>query len=533
MTHLSVHRCRFVHYTASTIVALAWTPSNCPKKIGYLAVARANGNIELWNPRGHWFLEKIIPGHPEEPVEALCWVYHPEEKKLRLFAAGLVGTVIEYDWVSCLPIRSIDSMGGAIWSMKPSPDQTSLAIGCEDGQARLFSIEPNGLVFVSSLEKQKDRVMSLDWHPNGSMIALGSVHGVIRLVDVETKRTVHRMTLESARGEGTIIWDLQVLVDGTLVAADSLGHVTFWDSTLGTLKKLVKAHQADALCLATSADGKRVYSSGVDRRVVEIKFVSLKDTQPTWVLSSFKRYHTHDVRALLYLEEKPFDCLISGGVDTSLIFSGPVDAFKFMKQQRMPTYPHRSPISLAEKQRLMACHFDDHIKVWSLGQVVDGHDQVQDKQRLNHQKQRHLLTLYFKGDTNIVSIAISSDGQWIAASNGQELRVYRLTFDDFQTPTVTRVRGDLPSGLQLKFTPDASRLIVGGTDAILYVLNLGEQVEIIATFDFHQKGTKSKRNKATILSLAVSNDNQWLVSGDHLNRLAVFSLDTLQVVNLI
>lgn len=53
---MEVHRCRFVDYTPSAINALAFAP-NTTKPV--MACGRANGDIEVWNPKNEWTLEKV------------------------------------------------------------------------------------------------------------------------------------------------------------------------------------------------------------------------------------------------------------------------------------------------------------------------------------------------------------------------------------------------------------------------------------------------------------------------------------------
>ncbi|KAH9273638.1 hypothetical protein BASA83_003970 [Batrachochytrium salamandrivorans] len=174
----AVHRCRFVQYTPSAIVSLAFAPASA-KRQRYLAAARANGNIELWNPRGKsWFLERTIPGSPEAPIESVVWI-PLKSSSPRLFSAGLTGLITEYDLTSLLPRHETDSFGGPIWCMAANHAQSHLAVGCEDGYERA---------------------------------SYGSRH---------------------VRGEDTIVWDLQILqpslgngqTSEVIVAADSLGYV--------------------------------------------------------------------------------------------------------------------------------------------------------------------------------------------------------------------------------------------------------------------------------------------------------------------
>ncbi|KAI8905491.1 WD40-repeat-containing domain protein [Gorgonomyces haynaldii] len=508
MSVVPVHRCRFFKYSSSTIVHMAWSGKE-------LAVARGNGNIELWTFRKTWYHSRTISGNPDEPIEALVWIRN------RLFSAGLSGVVLEYDMVHLKPKSTTHSMGGPIWCMKPNQQNTRIAIGCEDGHVRLFDVEDFGLTYSGALEKQKERVISLAWHPDG-LIVCGSVHGTIRTVDLTTGRTVQRMNVDSTKEKDTIVWELACLPNGTIVAGDALGHVSFWDPHVGILKKMVKAHMADVLCIAVAKNG-RVFTSGVDRRMVQLEHV---DNKQKWVMTGQKRYHTHDVRSLIYIEERPYDCLVSGGVDMSLIISSPVNDFKNMKQQRMPTYPQKSIISVASELRLALGTFDDHLQLFALGALTDPTTTVNDRDRLEHMHQRQILQLKVKGNTNLLCSAISADGTWIACSNRDELRLYHLLYDESMRPTVDRVRDlpGLPSAFVLKFTNDSSRLIVGGSDGVIYVVGLEDEIAVLSAFDFHTKGPEGKPKQGTILTLAVSSDDYWLVSGDHKNRIAVHSL---------
>ena len=144
-----VHKCRFVEYMPSGITALAWTPSS--SKLKLLAVARENGELEIWNPKGSsWYLEKKIAGSKHSPIEALMFIH---QDGLRLFAASLDGRILEYSLDGLRVIQEADSHGGGVWSLASNPMQTRLAIGCEDGVIRIFDIEQGSLIYLQSLER--------------------------------------------------------------------------------------------------------------------------------------------------------------------------------------------------------------------------------------------------------------------------------------------------------------------------------------------------------------------------------------------
>ena len=117
-------------------------------------------------------------------------------------------------------------------------------------------------------------------------------------------------------------------------------------------------------------DGSQIFSSGVDRRVIQS---TLRDAaNPTsWVISAEKRYHSHDVRAILWIQDRPHECLVTGGMDTLLVMSSPVGEFPYLKQYRMPSFPHTSPLKLAKSAKILMARLDNTIQVWKLGEGND------------------------------------------------------------------------------------------------------------------------------------------------------------------
>jgi U3 small nucleolar RNA-associated protein 4 len=100
---MDIHRSRFVPYAPSAINALAFSHAEAehgqhdPESLR-LAIGRANGNIEIWNPaKGAWLQEKVFYGGQDRSVEGLAWTQEPEQRdahgktvpgRLRLFSIG-------------------------------------------------------------------------------------------------------------------------------------------------------------------------------------------------------------------------------------------------------------------------------------------------------------------------------------------------------------------------------------------------------------------------------------------------------------
>ncbi|KAI0690679.1 WD40-repeat-containing domain protein [Cytidiella melzeri] len=407
-TTLSVHRCRFVDFTPSAVTALAFPPlplpsvkgkksivTRQPLKFGILAVGRANGNIELCEWTGPaqdlqapqaWVVSKTIPGPYSSKVDSLAFTLRnsdapsdetPSLSNLRLFSAGGGAELAEWDLERACIRRTIPSQGGSIWCITPNPASTILALGCEDGAVRLFSLEHDTLTHLRRLDRVKSRILSIAWGPpvpkqatvkpakgedeedsgdededededewKDEWLVAGCSDSSLRKWDVASGRVTDRMGTDKTRGERTLVWAVGTLCDGTIVSGDSLGMVKFWDSRTCTQLHSFQAHGADVLSLTISPEGTAVYTSGVDQKVVQ--FSRIKTQQPSnsstsnsllsrsstrWVQSVSRRLHSHDVRALAvwpphtplpttHCRQFPLDVapvLASGGLDMSVV----------------------------------------------------------------------------------------------------------------------------------------------------------------------------------------------------------------------
>lgn len=68
---MDIHRIRYVPYNPSPINCVAFSQPTASKKSGpiRLAIGRASGDIEIWNPlNGSWHQETIIRGGKDRAV---------------------------------------------------------------------------------------------------------------------------------------------------------------------------------------------------------------------------------------------------------------------------------------------------------------------------------------------------------------------------------------------------------------------------------------------------------------------------------
>ncbi|OCH96584.1 YVTN repeat-like/Quino protein amine dehydrogenase [Obba rivulosa] len=551
--------------------------TSSPKALpfGTIVVGRANGNIEICEWTGSeydiqtpqaWVVRKTLPGPYPSKVESLALTIRypyrlaedevPKTENLRLFSAGGGSDLIEWDIGQSCVKRTVGSQGGSIWSVCPNPASTLLALGCEDGSVRILSIEADGLQHLRRLDRVKSRILSIAWGPpvprqtsnktsedaetesddededdwSDSWLVTGCSDSSLRKWDVSTGRVLDRMGTDKLRGERTLVWAVGVLGDGTIVSGDSMGMVKFWDSRTCTQLHSFQGHAADVLCLTISPEGTVVYTSGVDQKIIQFSHIktarpdaltSLLSSPPSrWVLSSSRRMHSHDVRALAiwpphtplpasHKRQFPIDVppiLVSGGLDMSLVLK-PValptstvvkiqnplvtsmsTTFEDSYHRRL-TYssgPYStSALRLARQARLLLCARDTGLTVWRILRRSSSPGTDEEEPSADGGYER-VLDIDLNVHTNVVTSAISDDGKWIAVSDWYEAKLFRLEEEGNGDLKPRRIR-DFPSILagelsssestgasSLVFSPDSTKLVVATSmSSYILVIDLG------------------------------------------------------------
>ncbi|KAH7616913.1 putative WD repeat-containing protein PCN [Nannochloris sp. 'desiccata'] len=402
-----LHRSTFIEWQPSPIVALSSSHDG-----SLCAAVRENGDVELYESSTLHQLQRV-PGHSDASPTSIALVDQGDDAACRIFTAGLDGNIIEIDLEHYRSGAAIDSHGGAVWQLAIEPfvetsasiagtldkkppglpgsnsnaagddenseeedidqDKTStehslrLAAACDDGCVRLFTIEPGmpGAVYHKSLPRVEGRTLAVAWHPSRKFLISSGSDGCIHVWDVSTNREALRITANDGTGNSELcIWSLLVLPDGTIVAGDSCGNVSFYDGQFGTLLGRFTQHHADVLQLAASPDGNTVFAAGVDPKIAVFQKINggnggggglISARKSEWVYLSSKRPHTHDVRAMCVASSPQSSSTISGD-HTALLFTGGNDTLllahsvaRFLKEhpKKVNSCPQRPIIQAA------------------------------------------------------------------------------------------------------------------------------------------------------------------------------------------
>lgn len=335
--------------------------------------------------------------------------------------------------------------------------------------------------------------------------------------------------------------------------------MTFWDSKLGTVKQSIRAHGADILCIAASKDGNQVFSAGVDRKITAFRRTQTggkkngkTETVTDWINVGSRRYHWHDIRALALDDRAKVNSIVSGGVDVELV-ACPAAEFPKLIQNRLPPFPHKYIVSMSKSHKLVMSAFFNSVSLWRLGEA-ENVDTTSKHPALPEMVQPHQLALELKlkPDCNITSSAISEDANWIAVSDVENVRLFKVS--QGSEPGQLEVKKQrsferelnhylgqhhaAPGAHHVKFTPGSDKLIIVTPESRILIVDLSSweegNFEVLREFG-HHRGLDSEGNTsddqaiATVVSIDVSSDGQWLVTGDDENRIHVFNLDNLKV----
>jgi len=340
---MDIHRCRFVPFPAAAINAIAFSHPHLPtvKKSSKtipvrLAIGRSNGDIEIWNPLGGaWHQETILHGGKDRSVDALVWMVGDDEDvengrtihgRLRLFSIGYSSTVTEWDIENGGAKTHASGQHGELWCLglqprAPSgPPSQRLVGGTVDGCLTIYSTEDDDLRFQRLYrfsQKKNIKMICIAFQSRGVAV-VGCSDSTIRVLNMSNGAVLKTMTLGrdlSGGAKDIIVWSVKCLNNGDIVSGDSTGQICIWDGKTFTQAQRIQGHDQDVLSLATSADGKTIISGGMDKRTALYRGVPGKASR--WAKVWYRRYHSHDVKAMASFEGRGMSVVVTGGQSPS------------------------------------------------------------------------------------------------------------------------------------------------------------------------------------------------------------------------
>ncbi|KAI9684692.1 MAG: U3 small nucleolar RNA-associated protein [Trizodia sp. TS-e1964] len=521
---MEIHRCRFVHYPPASINALAFShPSGnkgrTPASLR-LAIGRANGDIEIWNPLGgSWLHESTLRGGKDRTIEGLVWTQEPGELdkhnilkpgKLRLFSIGFSTVVTEWDLENGMPLRHSSGNYGEVWCLAAQPvwhaakDSKSapsksvsrdqefkgqyLAAGCADGSVVILSTEDEDLVFKRTLARpsaKKSRVLSITFQ-NRDIVIAGYANSTIRVYDIRSGSIKHAMSLGTGPKGGPkeiLVWSVKCLPNGTIVSGDSSGEVRFWDSKNYTFSQRIKSHRADVLSIETNAEGTVVISTGIDRRTTVYKRTGAGKSKEhrRWGEVGHRRFHTHDVKAIATFESKKLSVIASGGLDTILNVI-PLREFGFDYHRGISSIPQFPILQSAPSKRLILAWWGRELRIWRIGRPQDSLN-FNDPESENGVGRKLVSKIIIQDDENITSASLSANGNLLAVSTIASVKIFRLGARNSDVEDALRVsklettKSFANIGARLvQFSPDCRWLVIVSREGTLRIVRVDQDI---------------------------------------------------------
>ncbi|KAK3686883.1 U3 small nucleolar RNA-associated protein [Vermiconidia calcicola] len=448
---MDVHRSRFVPYPASAISVLAFSRSSDSGYTGSLpalklAIGRANGNIEIWNPqKGLWVQEAILLGN-NISIDALAWTQDADEKdaeghilpgQQRLFSIASSAAVTEWNLATGQPKRRSTGNFSEVWCFAAQPrwklqknseeeaQSQELIAGCGDGTIVLLSTTDDDLQFKRFLARvsgKKARCMCITYQTRDRVVA-GFADSIIRIYDTRSGSLLRTMSLGvSIPGspKSALVWQVRCLPNGDIVSGDSNGEVKFWDGRTYSLVQRISGHESDCLDLIVSSDGRTVMSGSIDGRMAIYRQSTGDQGRKSWARSSHRRVHSGEVKAMAAFDSKGMSVVVSGGSDVTPMVQ-PLREYGKENLRALPALPQEPPVASAPKARLVASWWEKSVYIWRIAKQSSV-DSVPEPRR----PRKLVARIGLDTKDNIQSASLASDGRLLAAATNAKVKVFQL-----------------------------------------------------------------------------------------------------------
>ncbi|KAJ5574244.1 uncharacterized protein N7459_008671 [Penicillium hispanicum] len=572
---MDIHRCRFVSYNPQAINSLAFSHPPSADIAGRgvptlrLAIGRANGDIEIWNPmRGAWFQETVLRGGRDRSIEGLTWTLDPSEDgpdgsklpgKLRLFSIGYSTVVTEWDIEQGRPLRHSSGNYGEIWCLAAQPrwqptkrgkdgkflppaegEYTGqhLAAGCADGSIVILSTADNDLKFLRLMRPstKRARVLSVTFQNRHTIVA-GYADSSIRVFDIRSGQQLRTISLGRGPSGGPkelLVWSVKCLPDGTIVSGDSAGEIRFWDAKNYSLIQRIQAHLADVLDVAVSSNGDTVISGGADQRTVVYRKTDGEkgDKKSRWAELMHRRYHSHDVKTFAVYETKEISIAVSGGPDATPVVL-PLREFGKEHHRKLSSLPQIPQLTSSPASRLVMSFWDREVSLYRISRgPVSLHENIDG--------QRHKLVgkVLIQGEENITSAVLSSDGKILAVATVSDVKMFavrRRKGDEKGTLRIQKI--DVPQALSSEgarhvvISPDSRWLCIIRPNSDICMVRMqptstaAEKPQVLPHLAKLKRATRHLRHEKashgtlgeyerTIRTVVFSEDSKILAAGD-------------------
>jgi WD40 repeat protein/DNA-binding SARP family transcriptional activator len=372
--------------------------------------------------------------------------------------------------------------------------------------------------------------------PDGSVFALGSQTGQVRLLDLRSGR----VRSFKGRHDGSVLRLVFTSDGGTLVTSGNDGQVIAWDVDRGRVAERFSGHSGEVWGLDVTADARTLVTSATDGRAIVWDLAG--DRRPdrrfpvgapldtsagaAWYVIDVTRglAVSPDGRTLAVTQRGGAVALIDArtlrrrrtfqamrGFAASVAFSPDGRLLAVVgKDGRITLWNTRTLRSEGELRGLRA---DAQALAFSPdGRLLAAAEALFEPPRMRVWDVRRRELTRFRAAGRMAMLAFSPDGRWIAAETGFGAEV----FDARSGKLVKWVKTDVASR-SVAFSPDGSLLVIGTSDGTAL---------FFSTADWQRVGRPIEAHTARVTSLVFSPDGRVLASAGADGAVALWDVET-------
>jgi len=455
------------------------------------ASANSDGSIQLWDASGE---KRHLVKHGNRSVTSVCF-----SSKGILASASKDGVVRLWNSHGH-PIQSFPKQNDWVLSINFSPDGLMLASASRDGAIKIWDLAGN--LIASQDNAHTDRIYDIKFSPNGEKIASASRDGTIKLWSLDSEELRKLRELYTFQGHENEINSISFSPNGKTIASASLDRTVRLWKVDGQELDTFSGHNDWISSISFSPSGKFVASA--DRKGV-IKIWDLAGRRAKTFQGDI-----NDIYSINFNTKE--EILAAGGrsiksnSDGTTSEEGLIELWdldgklsSFSAHASSVTSVNFSP----DGSKLASASLDKTLKLWS---SLDGWKNVKEESPMSFNGHRDWVQDVSFSPTDSIIASASSDGT---------VRLWSLDGREAHLP--------LKHGYGLRsvqFSPDGKTIVSAGIEGEIKLWNLGSQdFKILKGYSAGIFSTRFSRNGILASANLDGTVKLWSIAGKEISTL--------------